>query len=97
MHDASYDPAARLHALAEARTAEKGREILDAALALRRAVVDCLEGWEDEYDAGVSFRRPQNFPEVFRLFDLVGEAQRLAADVRRHRDLSYVLATAEAA
>lgn len=97
MQDASYDAAAYLTALADARTAEQGQRILDAAHELRRAVIDCLEEWEDEYDAGDSFRRPQNFPEVWRLVDLAGEAQKLTAAVRRHRDLSYVLATAEAA
>jgi hypothetical protein len=94
VHDASYDASARrLSSLAEQRTADVGGELLDAATAFKRAVVACLEGWEDEADAGESFRRPQNFPEVWQLFTLATDATRLAATVRRHRDLSYVLAT----
>jgi hypothetical protein len=93
VHDASYDAAARLSSLADQRTADLGGDLLDAATAFKQAVVACLEGWEDEADAGDSFRRPQNFPEVWELFRLAIEATTLAATVRRHRDLSYVLAT----
>jgi hypothetical protein len=94
VHDASYDASARrLSSLADQRTADLGGDLLDAAAAFKRAVVACLEGWEDEADAGNSFRRPQNFPEVWQLFNLASEATTLATTVRRHRDLSYVLAT----
>lgn len=92
MHS-QYDPSAALVDLARDRTARHGQRLLAAAAEFESAVLDELEEWEDEHDDGASFRRPGNFPETWRLFDLAAEASGLAAAVRHHRDLSFVLAT----
>jgi hypothetical protein len=77
--------------LARERIDATGHRLIDAARTFAAEVIAYLEEWEDEFDAGNSFRRPINFPEVGELF--VFEAKRLAAKVEYQRALSYVLST----
>jgi len=93
VHEASYDPSARLDALAHERTKRDGGALIDAADALRSALADTLEAWEDETAAGQSLRRPADFGDVRDLFNLADHATRLARIVEYRRSLSFVLAT----
>lgn len=93
MHEASYDPLARFDALAHERTSRVGGALIAAADALRDALADTLEAWEDETAAGESLRHPADCDDVRDLFALVDHATRLARAVAHRRSLSFVLAT----
>ena len=97
MHGSSYDPTERFVTLAETRKNESGERLRRAARELAAAVVDHFEEWEDEADAGTSLRRPGDLTPPRRLFAIALEARDLSEWVAFRRDLSYVLATAEAA
>jgi hypothetical protein len=94
MHPSWYDPSTRFDALARERTTQTGVNLLRAAQALDEALIEALEEWEDEADAG-SLRRPGDFDDARRLFCMTDDVSRLAAAIDYRRNLSYVLADAE--
>jgi signal recognition particle GTPase len=93
MHPQGYDPDAHFEVLADDREAKTGRALVAAADTFRDAVIDALEAWEDEREAGDSLRRPIEVDDVRALYELADEAVRLARTVEHRRALSYVLAT----
>jgi hypothetical protein len=82
MHQAAYDA--------------DSAAVVEVADALRFAVVEWLESWEDDADAGDADARPVEDRESLRLFALAVEATRLARDLSDHRSVATTLA-AEAA
>jgi hypothetical protein len=93
VQDASYDAVARFESLAAKKSTSSGAKMMDAANAFKRAVIDCLECWEDEYEAGDSMRSPSQLRGVVDLFVVADRAVDHARRVAHHRDLCYVLAT----
>jgi hypothetical protein len=66
--------------------------IIEAADKLRAAVVDHLEAWEDDADAGDAAERPGTYRETFALLGHAIEATRLARDVADHHAVAIAIA-----
>jgi hypothetical protein len=78
MHQAAYDA--------------DSAAVVEAADALRVAVVEWLESWEDDADTGDADARPIEHRESLHLFALSVEATRLARDLADHRSVATTLA-----